>query len=67
MHANFIDALGGPPVVAKLLGLKGSNVVGNWRERGVALRYRHRMAKIAKEKGVKLPPDFLEPLREFIA
>lgn len=56
---DLLEALGGAPEIAKKLGL-APNRVSNWRLRGVPWRYRLRLAKMAEEKSVKLPPRFLD-------
>lgn len=60
-HAEIIDALGGTGAVATALGCK-DNAVSNWRERGIPWRKKGEVARLAKEKRVMIPADFLVPL-----
>ena len=54
----FIDELGGPKVVAELLG-KNAGAVAMWRTRNsIPWRYRPALAKVAAERGLSLPEDF---------
>ena len=62
-HAQFIEALGGPTVVAKAVSYhlgKGFTVqmVSNWKKRGIPFRYRGVLTVLAQEKGVDTPEDF---------
>lgn len=60
MEPHLIDKLGGVKAVADDLGLP-VNVVANWKHetRSIPWKRRPALAKIAEEKGVDLPPDFL--------
>jgi len=55
---HIIDKLGGTTAVAAALG-QNPNAVSNWRAREIPWRWRPALAKIASEKGVELPPEFL--------
>ena len=59
-HAELIDRLGGTASVANRLGI-ADNRVANWRERGIAWRWRHQINLIAQQEGVEVPVDFLKP------
>jgi hypothetical protein len=56
-HRELIQALGDRTKIAAALGVKPSRV-GMWNYRGVAWRYRPAVARLASERGVKLPQDF---------
>lgn len=60
-HAEIIVALGDTGAVAGALGRKES-AVSNWKERGIPWKWKPAVARIAKERGVTLPADFLVPL-----
>lgn len=55
---HLLDKLGGNKVVAEALSL-APNVVANWRDRGIPWRRRHIIARLAAEKQIELPADFL--------
>lgn len=55
----LVDQLGGPPEIAKRLGLQ-TNTVGNWRKRPIPWAWRPALAQLAADKGVSLPPGFLK-------
>jgi len=57
-HRELIKALGGAAVVAEEQGVT-RQAATNWMSRGVPWRYRLALAKKAKSKKVRLPPDFL--------
>jgi hypothetical protein len=57
-HEALIVALGDTGAVADELGLMDSRV-SNWKQRGVAWRYRPKIAALAKRKRVALPEGFL--------
>lgn len=57
-HADLIVALGDTSTVATTLGLR-DNRVSNWKQRGIAWRYRPRVAALARRKRVALPEGFL--------
>jgi len=59
MANQIIDALGGTKALAEALGVS-ANVVGNWRlpDRGIPWKRRHAIARLAAERGVRLPDDF---------
>lgn len=56
--SDIIDALGGPAALAKLFGLSVA-AVSYWKTRGISWEYRPRIAALAQERQVELPPDFL--------
>lgn len=56
---DIIDALGGPTKVATELGLKQPRVA-NWKARGVPWRWRQRLAHMAAQRGIAVPPNFLD-------
>lgn len=58
---EIIDALGGPTVLAKRLGLRSHSVVSNWRERGVAWPHRQTVAELLRESRMEPPESFLKP------
>ncbi len=57
MASELISALGGNGVVAKALGV-APNVVANWHHLNIPWPRRQQIARLAEEKGVKLPVDF---------
>ncbi len=61
MHMDFLHQLGGVTKVAKMLNIPVGPVT-NWTRRGVPWRWRHVLARIANQRGVKLPLGFLNPL-----
>lgn len=54
---DLIDQLGGPVALAGELSTS-PNAVYNWKRRGIPWRKRHVIARLAAERGVKLPDDF---------
>ena len=60
---DFITQLGGAKYVGDRVGAKETTVC-MWRHNGVAWRRRTAVAALAKEKGVKLPDDFLPSLTD---
>ena len=60
MHEKLIDDLGGYQWLAVQLGLK-QNRVRMWKVRGVAFDYRPTIARLATERRVVIPENFLEP------
>jgi hypothetical protein len=60
-HSEIIDALGGPSAVGAAVKSK-PNSVSMWRERGIPWKRRLAVARLAKEKSVPLPADFLVDL-----
>lgn len=60
-HSEIIDALGGTKALATSLD-RDESTVSNWRERGIPWRLRPTIARLAKDKKVMLPPDFMVPL-----
>ena len=64
MHEpDLITQLGGPKYVGERVGAE-ETAVCNWRTRGVAWKHRVAVAALAKEKGVKLPENFLPSLAD---
>lgn len=59
-HEKLIDELGGYQRIASELTLKESRV-RLWKLRGVAWKFRPTIARMAIERRVELPKDFLEP------
>lgn len=57
---DIIDALGGPKKVADELGGLLPQRVANWKTRGIPWRMRHRLARLAERRGIKLPKGFLD-------
>ena len=62
MFTGVIKEFGGSVKLAADLGIK-SNVVSNWKTRGVARHWRPFIADLANKRGIKLPDDFLDPKR----
>jgi hypothetical protein len=60
-QSEIIDALGGTGAVADATGCKQS-AVSMWRHNGIPWKRRPTLARLAKEKRVALPADFLVPL-----
>ncbi len=60
MHEKLIADLGGYKWLASQLKLK-PNRVRMWQGRGVAYSYRPMIARLASERHIVLPRDFLEP------
>jgi hypothetical protein len=60
MQQDIINSLGGVNVVAAELG-QSRTTVANWRKRGVPWRMRNTVAKLADQRGIDLPADFLQP------
>jgi predicted transcriptional regulator len=58
MNEQIIDQLGGSKAIAETLGITQANV-SNWRKRDIPRRYRVTLARMALDKGVMLPADFL--------
>lgn len=65
-HSELIDALGGPSAVAGLVSRRvgldkpmTSQMVSNWRRRGVPWRHRGFLASVARERDIGVPPGFL--------
>lgn len=56
--SEIIDALGGTTALAKEFGLKPSTV-SVWKQRGIAWEYRPKVWKMATEKELDVPEDFL--------
>lgn len=54
---DIVDAIG-TAELARRLQLR-LNTVSNWRSRGVPYRWRPAVAKIARQKRIKIPSDFL--------
>lgn len=61
-HADFIDAIGAPTVMAETR--QGRTAVANWRARGVPWRWRALLARVAEEQEVPVPDGFLDPHAE---
>jgi hypothetical protein len=59
MAHDLITDLGGTKAVADALGVN-SNVVANWRARGIPWRRRHAIARLAAQLGKPLPQSFWE-------
>ncbi len=59
-HAAIIKALGDTRYLAETLG-RPVSTVANWKERGVPWHWRPTVAKLATERRVPLPADFLTP------
>ena len=57
--SDLIEALGGPAKVAAELGYKRPRVA-NWQSRGVPWRERPKLARLARQKSVDVPAEFLE-------
>lgn len=55
---QLIEKLGGSKIVADALGIQ-TNVVGNWRARGIATWAVGRIALLCEERGID-PGDALE-------
>jgi hypothetical protein len=60
--SQIIEALGGTVALAELFGLKPSSV-SVWKTRGIAWEYRPRVWKLALERDVEVPADFLTQRR----
>lgn len=66
-HAQLIDDLGGGTAVAVAIwGEIGANgkrreTVYKWKQNGIPWRWRPAIEKLARERGLQLPPDFLLP------
>lgn len=60
-HAEIIDALGGTGALASALGRKDT-AVSNWKTNGIPWRWRPAIARMAKDRKMNLPPDFLVTL-----
>lgn len=65
-HAQLIDALGAPPVVAGMVydetGVKLTRqAVHMWRRRGVSYKFRSVLARLARTRGVadRIPAGFI--------
>ena len=58
--SDLIDALGGPSSVAADLGGMLPQRVANWKTRGIPWRIRPRLAKLAEQRGIKVPDGFLD-------
>lgn len=63
-QAEFIESLGGPAHVARLLSRAlgqriAPNTVGTWKARGVPWRSRQLLVALAKAKGADVPAGFL--------
>lgn len=56
--SEIIDALGGTSAVAKAFGLDPATV-SVWRERGIAWRWRGKIADMMRERDAEIPDDFL--------
>jgi len=67
-HSDIIDKLGGTGALAATLGIKDS-AVSMWRseDRGIPWRWRPRIAQLAKQRKVELPPTFLDPAQDVAA
>lgn len=70
-HAVLIDSLGGGSALAEALwgprtGKKDrrAELVYAWKKNGVAWKWRPAVARIANERGVALPADFLPAAHE---
>lgn len=64
MHADIIDRLGGHKDLSeRLQQVAGAefklDTVYRWRKDGIPWRWRAHVVRLAKEKGVALPDDFL--------
>ena len=51
---EVIRAFGGQTALAGEIGL-ATNVVGNWRARGIPLRWRINLVRLANERGIAIP------------
>ena len=65
-HSDLIDRLGGPNRVANILRVRlgveiTERAVGQWRDRGIAYRYRVPIADVAQARNIALPTGFLHP------
>lgn len=63
-HARFIEALGGYAKVSAAVNESTSedirkHSVRRWMYRGIPHRFRGTLMKIAAERGVPVPPNFL--------
>lgn len=59
MGNDIITELGGTKLVADALGVQ-TNVVANWRVRGIPWKRRHAVARLAADLGKPLPSSFWE-------
>jgi hypothetical protein len=59
--ADTIRQLGNTCALAADLGVSRSRV-SNWKKRGIPWRERIKVARLAKERGLALPADFLVDL-----
>lgn len=57
-YAALIDRLGGTRAVADALGKK-FEAVKKWRQKGIPWNRRREVLRLAREKGKRLPADFL--------
>lgn len=60
MDSDIITLLGGKQAVAEALGVS-AGAVANWKleTRSIPWKHRPKLARIADERGVSLPPEFL--------
>lgn len=57
-HAKLIEDLGGASVLARVLKVDRTTVVG-WKVRGIPWRYRNDLAVMASTRGIDTPANFL--------
>lgn len=63
-HAQLIENLGGGTAIAAALfggDPKRRQAVYKWKYNGIPWRWRLPVERLARERGVDLPPEFLEP------
>lgn len=60
---QIVRSLGGFEIVGRLLGIQSIETARFLEKRQTPWKYRAGIAELAKEKGVKIPPDYLKKRR----
>ncbi len=61
-HAKLIKKLGGTTALGRLFGFTPQRV-DRWRRIGIAIRFWPRIAKLCKERRIRVPRDIAEFLK----
>ena len=59
-HAKLIKALGGSTALAKIIETNSTQVVNQWRSRGIPVKYWPTIARLCDEREIRIPRDIKE-------